>query len=350
MKDSQEVLEVQLSTFFDLHLSRLKCLSSLIISLIQVRTVNLTQLALGLNGSVSSDSNDKRIQRFLRQVAFPYEALCLWIWRLFASEGEVVLAMDRTNWKLGRSNLNILMLSVCHQGIAIPLMWQVLGNKRGNSSEEERIELMKRFLEVIQPDYVIRLVADREFLGHRWLEWLDAHYIHYLIRIRKNQRIAQLNGKEVCAAQLFKATQMSYLRKPRLVSGKRHYLGGKQLPQQKDWLILISNLPLKRGIYYDQQRWQIELLFGAFKSRGFQLEATHLTHPDRVARLLAILSIALAWAVKVGGWKTCQGETINVKAHGRKAHSIFRIGMDLIRERIFHLKSLDAFVQLLSCT
>jgi len=57
MKDSQEVLEVQLSTFFDLHLSRLKCLSSLIISIIQIRTANLTQLALGLNGSLSSNSN-----------------------------------------------------------------------------------------------------------------------------------------------------------------------------------------------------------------------------------------------------------------------------------------------------
>jgi len=65
----------------------------------------------------------------LRQVAFPYEALCLWIWRLFASEGEVVLAMDRTSWQLGRSIINILMLSICHQGIAIPLMWQVLGKR-----------------------------------------------------------------------------------------------------------------------------------------------------------------------------------------------------------------------------
>ena len=39
--------------------------------------------------------------------------------------GAVVLAFDRTCWKFGRYDINILMLAIIHNGIAIPLMWDV---------------------------------------------------------------------------------------------------------------------------------------------------------------------------------------------------------------------------------
>ncbi|WP_265578869.1 hypothetical protein [Psychrobacter sanguinis] len=42
------------------------------------------------------------------------------IYRLFGL-GKVTLTIDRTNWKWGKSNLNIFMLGVVYKGIAIPL-------------------------------------------------------------------------------------------------------------------------------------------------------------------------------------------------------------------------------------
>ena len=189
MKDNQEALEAQLSQFFSIHLSRLKCMSALILCLIQVRTVNLSELSLGLNSSVSSETNYKRLQRFFRLFTFPFDSLSLMLWDLFDEGKTPVLSLDRTNWKFGRTNINILMLSLCYHGIGIPLMWKVLKDKRGNSSAAERIELMSRYLKVFKPDYVVRLVADREFIGQKWLNWLDTNHIHYVIRIRKNQYI-----------------------------------------------------------------------------------------------------------------------------------------------------------------
>ncbi len=38
------------------------------------------------------------------------------------------------------------------------------------------------------------------------------------------------------------------------------------------------------------QRWGIETLFGIFKSRGFNLEDTHLIDSERLSRLFALKS------------------------------------------------------------
>ena len=47
-------------------------------------------------------------------------------------------------------------------------------------------------------------------------------------------------------------------------------------------------------------RWGIEPMFSDFKSKGFSITKTPLKHPDRIERLILILSIALYWAVSTG--------------------------------------------------
>jgi hypothetical protein len=46
--------------------------------------------------------------------------------------------------------------------------------------------------------------------------------------------------------------------------------------------------------------WQIETLFGCLKSRRFNLEATHLSAPTCLSQLLALLTLALCWAIPIG--------------------------------------------------
>ena len=51
--------------------------------------------------------------------------------------------MDRTNWKWGKSDIDILTLAIAYKGIAIPIYWELL-DKRGNSDTQERILYGKR--------------------------------------------------------------------------------------------------------------------------------------------------------------------------------------------------------------
>lgn len=92
------------------------------------------------------------------------------------------------------------------------------------------------------------------------------------------------------------------------------------------------------------------MLFAALKSRGFQFEQTHVSESKRIEKLVAILALALAWAVKVGEFLTDRGEKIPIKKHKRKARSIFRIGLDFIRKNLLHHLPLNESINLLSCT
>jgi hypothetical protein len=74
----------------------------------------------------------------------------------------------------------------------------------------------------------------------------------------------------------------------------------------------------------------IETLFGIFKTRGFCLESTHFTDAERLSKLLALMALALCWAMRTGEWLH-QHNPIHLKKHGRLAKSIFRYGLDHLR-------------------
>ena len=46
--------------------------------------------------------------------------------RMLGLAGPKVLALDRTNWKLGSRDMNILVLAIVTQRFRVPLMWSLL--------------------------------------------------------------------------------------------------------------------------------------------------------------------------------------------------------------------------------
>jgi hypothetical protein len=97
---------------------------------------------------------------------------------------KVQLTLDRTNWKWGKRNINILMLAIVYRGIAIPILWTLL-NKRGNSDTKERIALIQRFIAIFGKDRIVNVFADREFIGEQWFTWLIEQDINFCIRVKK---------------------------------------------------------------------------------------------------------------------------------------------------------------------
>ena len=80
-----------------------------------------------------------------------------------------------------------------------------------------------------------------------------------------------------------------------------------------------------------RQRWTIETMFGNLKTKGFALEATHLTNPDKLCTLLALLAFAVALTVKTGV-AMARLHPIPVKNHGRRARSLFALGLHTLRK------------------
>ena len=78
-----------------------------------------------------------------------------------------------------------------------------------------------------------------------------------------------------------------------------------------------------------KQRWGIENLFAALKTRGFNFEDSHITNADRLENLLGVLCLAAFWAVQLGELVAAY-QPIQRKAHGRREVSVFRLGLDAL--------------------
>ena len=82
------------------------------------------------------------------------------------------------------------------------------------------------------------------------------------------------------------------------------YLGGIKASKSNEALSVVSNRALnEHTILTYKKRWEIETMFGALKSKGFNLEETKISEPKKIEKLMAFLSIAFIWAMMVGDYR-----------------------------------------------
>ena len=336
------------------NMARVKLISLVVCALCKVQTVTFSKLANAFDHTASAESSLRRLQRFIASYALDGDLVARLVFSLLPGRDRVKLTIDRTNWKFGATDINIFMLGVVYRGVAFPLLFTMLP-KRGNSNSGERIALIERFVRLFGKDCIECLVADREFVGEKWISYLNREQIRYHIRIRNNFRVwLPHKGREAKAFWLFNDLRPGqYRHYHRIVSlkGQLCYISGCKL-QKGDFLIIVSfNRPQEaQGDY--AERWQIEMCFRAMKSSGFDIEGTHLTDPERIGRLVLLVMVAFVWCYKVGIYLHETVRAIKVKKHGRKARSIFKYGLDYVSNCLLNaLKPMEINItQFLSCT
>jgi hypothetical protein len=354
MEKSSMKLKQYLGEHFAESRHRLDFMARFILAVITVKTVNLTQIALAFNGQVKAGSNYRRIQRFFEQFSFDKQRMSQWLIEQLPSE-PFVLCLDRTNWKLGKVDINIMALGVAYKGTALGLLWQLLP-KFGNSNQAERIALMKRLLSWLPVKKIKVVLADREFIGKDWFDFLAAQKIKFHIRLRANM-LAELEEDDSQHLRLFfthlKPHAVLTLHQRYRICGLYLAVTGMKL-QGGDLLIIVTNGNPKHSLRYYAQRWQIEMLFAALKTTGFDLETTHLNQAQRIDTLLVLLMLALVWSHRIGETLHATVQPIKRKKHGHLAQSFFRYGLDYFRSILLHLPlKFPEFrwaLSLLSCT
>lgn len=323
-------LQAVLQWYLPWHKSRVRFLSAFILSLLRVMTVNLTRIAHGLNGHAAPASNYRRVQRFFATFELDYVLMAQVMLHLLPARHRWVVTMDRTIWHFGGLPINILLVGLVYRGVAFPLFWTVL-SKKGNSHTSERIALMERVLSVVPASQIQALVADREFIGQQWFSWLKKQRIGLAIRIRENALVGPDDRRRHPVRRLvadLAVDQVRILRKPRILYGHSLYLSGLRLATE--YLLVVSTQPGRWALDHYRQRWSIECLFAAFKSRGFDFESTHLNRTERIEKMVALLALTFAWAFLVGVWRA-QHKPLKMKNHGYKAYSFFRYGADYLQ-------------------
>lgn len=322
-------LQTALRSAFVIDARRLAVLCALVLAMIQARTVVLYTLKthVTLPGSVET-----RYQRLLRFVQFDIpDGLFTRFALSFVPEGNLWLIVDRTNWKLGKQDVNILLLSAVWNGFSLPLMWTLLPHG-GNSSQRVRLELMERFLAVCTHRPVCGLLADREFIGRDWFTFLDQRGIAPCIRLRAD---STAGGVPVWAC--FKKVETGEVRvwhRATIIYGVKLRVCATKNAAGEMLYLAYRGYARKNLLRY-AQRWHTENLHAALKTRGFNLEDTGLTRSERVSTLLHALSIAFIWCCLTGELQAIR-QPRKRKKHGSHEISIFRLGLDHLQDLLVH--------------
>lgn len=93
--------------FHDWTLSRLKRLVQFVLAITMVKTVNLVQVSTAFRGSAKQASHYKGINRFMAQFSVPLAAVARFVVSVFPFAPLWYIAIDRTNWKLGKQDINV---------------------------------------------------------------------------------------------------------------------------------------------------------------------------------------------------------------------------------------------------
>ena len=201
-----------------------------------------------------------------------------------------VLAMDRTNWDFGKTTINILMISVIWNGMGIPLIWTLLpsagnSNTRARSSSGSPEENLSRSQN--------RFADGRSRVHRRSLDGLsERNKIGFILRLRENQYVVHDGYEHGRSPTSLGGWTWAKNNNQRLVSARAKRqkcspairLVIMRLPTG-EFLALACSATPRRALENYRQSWTIETLFANLKTKGFNLEDTHITDPDKLSTL-----------------------------------------------------------------
>jgi hypothetical protein len=241
------------------------------------------------------------------------------------------LVLDRTQWAIGKREVNYLVLAVVTRHFRVPVLWTLL-RRGGNSGTAARIALIERYLAHFPISSVAILLADREFIGAKWLNFLDDLRIPFAIRLREDLRVITEDGCELTLRARLRGTRRTRSFRARLWAkdGDERAFTFAVKRLAGEWLIVVSNQPARKALAAYRKRWAIECMFADAKSRGLNIEDTRLTCSRKLDLLMALVTLALVWAGRAAADLLGNAPPPR-KSHGYPAQSRFRIGLFHIR-------------------
>jgi hypothetical protein len=279
-------------------------LSLLVATMLDVRSANLMDLAAGLPRD--ADRIDMRYQWISRvlmnplidpdavMAPFAREVLC----RLAGEDQPLVLILDQS--KLNDRH-QVLMLAVRSGDRALPVLWRVEATEGAIGFAVQKA-LLDAVVSLLPEGAEICLMADRFYGTADLISWCQHRDWDYRLRLKGNLVVRDAEDR-MTTGQLAK-DRVFALENVHLTARKATTnIGIIHDPEHAEpWIIAMSATPgyLKTLDY--SARWAIEPMFSDFKSRGFGVEDTQIQHPDRLARLLLVMALAIYTAVSTGQW------------------------------------------------
>lgn len=286
-------------------------LALLVATMLDVRSANLMELAAALPRA--AERIDMRYQWVARVLANPHID-CDAVMAPFAQEvlaraaGVETAAAAQIEIILDQSKLSerhqVLMLALRFGERALPLAWRVeqTAGPIGLAQQLGLLDLLAAWLPVEGADVVV--LADRFYGTPGLIAACAARGWDYRLRLKGNLRVfvpghaASARVADLTRTQPYlTAVELTAVQRVRTNIGVIHDPG-----HDEPWIVAMSARPGYLTTLDYAKRWGIEPMFSDFKSRGFGLDDTQIRYPDRLARLVLVMALALYCAVSTGLW------------------------------------------------
>jgi len=247
--------------------------------------------------------------------------------------GTITLIIDATQVGAGHQ---LVMVALAYRKRALPLAWSWVPYIKGHVASAVQLAVLQRVANLVPAGVSVILTGDSGFASVALIRQLNAWGWQYAVRqlskhqVRPSPTAAWVNFGQLVSrpGQAVWWSQADFtLKWAERTSLLAYWAQG----EAEAWL-LTTNLPDARATrrVYARRMW-IEEMFGDWKGHGWDLQTTHLRHPDRLSRLLLAICLLYVWLVLYGvrvikaGWRDW------VDRHDRRDLSVFRIGWDTLQ-------------------
>lgn len=286
-------------------------LALLVATALQVRSVNLNELAAALPRQAERlDMRYQWISRLLGNdliavddVMAPFAREVL---GRAGQDGRMIVIM------IDQSKVNdehqMLMVSLRVGERALPLAWRMKKTQGAIGFGVQR-QALEAVCALLCEEARVTLMGDRFYGSPDLIAWCRTKSWGWRLRCKQDLLVFEHGGQTSLAECLARGEHMlSDIE----LTGKRVRTNIAMLREDghpEPWIIAMSDPPSVWSAHDYGLRWGIEAMFSDYKTRGFNLEASQIQRTDRLDRLVLVLSLALYWAVSTGMWDAMENKT-----------------------------------------
>jgi len=312
----------------------LHTLAALISGIVGSKSTQLPAVAAKVPDGAKKESRVKHFSRWVNNGRIDVEIYFLpfadALLGSLAAQGTLLLAMDGS--EVGRKCL-ALMISVIYQKRALPIAWIAVKGSKGHFPEETHIQLLKQVYQIVPQGVRIVVVGDGEFDGTTFQATIDGYGWLYVCRTAKNVQLG-VEGERFAAHEV-DVQPGECIGLPGVTFTLQDY--GPVLAIAwwesgcKEPIYLVTNMEqVKDACAWYVKRFRIETFFSDEKSRGFNLHKSHLSNPQRLARLMIAACLAYIWIVYLGVIAVRDGWVKIIHRTDRCDLSLFQLGLNLL--------------------
>lgn len=226
-----------------------------------------------------------------------------------------------------------LMVSVVYHGRALPLCWVVVKGKKGHFPQSMHCALLSMLQPLIPPDAEVVVLGDGEFDGTDLQTLMRQFGWQYVVRTASTVRM-HVYGCEYRIGSMAPTPGELLGVRPAWMTAA-HYGPVSILALWEEGndgpIYLVTNmLDLNAAFAAYRKRAHIETFFSDLKSRGFGIDKSHVSDPERLIRLLIVACLAYIWVVYLGVCALEDGWLKRLHRVDRCDLSLFQLGVRLL--------------------